>query len=240
MNSVRSAICEQLEADFDGRLLNLLRKQNDITGPLGGISSGLGGMTPSNPFDLGNAVNSAASDANGMIPDMSTPAGKNAVLNEIAAMVGECLYMKQDPTMSNPDAMLGILTKKFLEMMSGNTFGSISTIDFPELNFALGLSRIADMFKDLSFATEIPKMDLLLNCLSEICGRDVQSRIDSMNTATDSMYCGADGSFDDSQFYADAGISQSAIDNVKSSTDTINTTKQDAEDVFNTASGMIA
>jgi len=95
----------------------------------------------------------------------------------------------------------------------------------PELGIANALNDLLDSVSVFNFMDLIPKMDGLLNCLSSICGRDVQSRMDNMNSLVSDLYLNDDGSMNLGSMMDSAGLDADKIASLTGVTDTVTTVK---------------
>ena len=109
----------------------------------------------------------------------------------------------------------------------------------PELNVGSTIGGIMDQFSNLGLDSTIPSMDSMLNCLSMICGVNVDSRISSMNSMASSMNVTEFGSLDVDTIYNTAGLTPLQVSSMNSTMSTINSVKSNITNTFDSCTTIL-
>ncbi len=236
MSIVKGALCDKMLSDLDTALSLFEMEQNTISKLINSVNKEMS-FSIEMPTG-GDELNAIQNEVGNLIND-NVPKFDQDTIDEVNDLMLQCFHFQG----FNPNTLLANLISFITDKI--NALIDFMTLHIPEFKFGLSLSDIDFKLKGPSLGGLIPEMDGLINCLSNICGQDLDPYIDRMNGAMDSLHMTDEGEFDvDAIFDQTTDQAQNVINNnikqAKNSYDNVKTQVSDsATNLWNTSKSKI-
>jgi len=218
MGLVKDAMCGKLSKNLDAMLGQLqmadkaFGKANKALNNL--LDAAAGAIAT--PFDkMNEAADALLQSTDSMIPDFSSP----AILDELNNMLTNCTPLEG----LDPANVIKQLEQEFIGL--AGQFMKDLIPDVPEFEIGIEMASLGDLMSPLTDL--IPNMDKLINCLSAICGEDLDQKINQMQSLMDGMKLDDNGQLDTASIMANSPVPDlatnvlSAVDSAKAQTEAI-------------------
>lgn len=198
MFDMRDAVCDKMEDEFEKRMETLRKAQELAEGPFNALNDALDSIVPSDGFN--DALNS--------IPDVPETDMREDVQNILV----QCAFLSDlfgDPTDLVRDAKDAAL--RLAKSL-------INALDLPEISAAMLIDALKELFgiNGLDLKSLLEAMDKILNCLTAICGRETQNKVDEMQGILDDLHITDTGEFDSGSLFSAKGLTGDVVNNMNS------------------------
>ncbi len=196
---LKQGLCDSMVGTFDEGLATMRSAKSQLMGQINTIIAMAGALSLEDPLK----------DVDDLIPDFSE--FSNSDVQEMADMIEACTYLNTHESYKN--------RKNILRSLQSNLHGLINNIidlSDPAVLLAQAINTLSQQFGAFGLSSLIPNMDAILNCISEFCNVNSESRIKEMESLMTSLRVDNAGMFSRQSMYAEAGMTEEVFSRVES------------------------
>jgi len=217
---ISNGLCSNLEDQLSSKMKNLDYINSILQSPSSLLKSeltNLVGLTASPIGDITNATGLISTAAADSIPSIPNTNDIENILQDCGLLQGNLLDGLISPSIL-VDSYLGAVTKALFDSINAvlNSLGNL--IEAPA---AFLMNEINNQIKGFGFGTILSELDSIINCLDNLCGKDMSNDIDYVNNVLDDLSIDYYGNFYPSWATTGYSLSQDIIDNITALNDTL-------------------
>lgn len=209
MSIIKEAFCSKLVDEFDTRARMLYSLTYVLDGHLRGINNQLKSFAESPVDIIAKLKTDIDSNLNTMVPSLTE-------FDELVYLINECLFTRNDPMLSRPSTLM----RGIKNNLKRNTFPILNEIAkvgyeiIPEFSVASLVNELKDQLGTSKVNKLVPEAIQALNCMSAICGTNITSRVEYLNSFLSAYSISSTGELDFVKILESQGISASGIDQI--------------------------
>lgn len=220
-SSVCTAITRRLQGLLDQASSFRFLVQASIATAVGTLTA----LRDTAAFSTLDAINQAFSDIDNNISSIVPPP---PAFLEIPDLINACSFLQVDPFLSDPLVMVSFMLNDLKSECMDALFEITS---LPEILLGRALADISGILSSSGGGLAIMNGGLLINCLQNMCGLDMTTQLNSLNSVLSATFVTPSGIFDPpSLVLSIGGIGSDIADNVNACTDKITNIYSSIED----------
>lgn len=208
LSPITEGFCTKLTSEFDARMkiLNVAESQLDsVINSLHISITDIVGFSPH--WAINQFKRLIGTNLDSLVPDLSA-------FDELIVLANRCVFTSRDSMLSKPT----VLARSVLSPVKSNADAALSTLasGIPkEFSAARLVNSLKSQIKTGKLNLIVPQATQILNCMSEICGTNITSRLTSLQGFL-SKYClNGKGQFNIKRLLASQGLGDAQIDAIR-------------------------
>jgi hypothetical protein len=221
---IKNGFCTKLTSEFDGRFNQLTGIENQLDTYINSLKVDISSATYVPHKLINDFKNDVASNLANMVPSLTQ-------FDELISLVDQCLFTKNNSMLSNPT----ITARGILNSVKSNAdtlLSSLSTSIPSEFSIGKTINDLKGQLKTSNVNLLIPESTQALNCMSAICGTNINSRLAQLQAFLTKFSLSSIGEFDASSFLSGQGVSSYAIKSINAVTNQIESIYTQIESSF--------
>lgn len=209
---IQDTYCYVLEQKLDVAIAALESIDKTIKGPLEALQNLLedyAGKADSLIDDIEDGVKSLQDAVKSALPEVDDDD------DDLQNILDKCLGLKTDFVTESPAGLIndfiGFVANAIIDALEDAFALLAGLIEFP---IAKLIDFLNDLLSNVNISDLLSELDGFLDCLEALCGSDIASKIDTVESLLANMKVSESGRLNTGTLYSDAGLSQNKIINI--------------------------
>ena len=231
---IKKGFCNKLTSEFDTRMNQLTAAEQQLDAKLKALKMGIASIVSWSPHELiKNFETSVDDQMNKLVPTLAT-------FDELAFLANACLFTKNDPMLKTPST----LAKSIKDSVKSEVSDTLNSLAFSigivaEIQVSSLVSALKNQITENKIDITIGNSTQILNCMSAICGTNIDSRLTKLQNFINKYNLSLTGEIDIYAIISAEGIAPSIIQSIERVTDKVENVMDQIDSSFDSGVALL-